>query len=197
MITALLMTAGESRRMGRDNKLLLTFRDKTMVRLIAETLLASDVDEVIVVTGYQHKQIEEALAGLTVRFIHNPDFYSGMASGIRAGLDATTVETEAVMIVPADMPFLQPMHINALVKKYRSEKDLGKTPIIRPVYKAKDGYPVLFDRAFWDDIRACRDQDGCVPVIDQNKDDYVPYALANEAYYLGIDTPMDFYKLRE
>lgn len=191
------MAAGESRRMGRENKILLSFREKPMVRIVAEALIASDIDEVLVVTGYQQKQIEETLAGLNLRFVHNPDYYSGMASGIRAGLNAVSADTEAVVIVPADMPFLQAMHFNALIRKYRAEKEAGRTPIIRPVHKGADGYPVVFDKVFWEDIRQCRDQDGCIPVIEQNKEHFLPYALANEAYYLGIDTPMDFYKLRE
>ena len=183
--------------MGRDNKLLLLFREKPMVRGIAETLLASEADEVLVVTGYQHQQIEEALTGLPVRLVYNPDYYSGMASGIRAGLEAAGDDTEAILVLPADMPLLQPMHINALIRKFKAELEKGRTPIIRPVYHDKPGFPVIFHRSFWQAIKECRDQDGCQPVIQENAAHFIPYALANQAYYLDIDTPKDYYKLRE
>jgi molybdenum cofactor cytidylyltransferase len=197
MVTAILLAAGESRRMVRENKLLLPFREKPMVRYMAESILASEAGELIVVTGYQKQQIELALAGLNIRYAYNPDFYSGMASGIRTGVKLATSDSEAVMICLSDMPFLQPMHYNALIRKFNTEKEQGKTPILRPVHKDRIGHPVLFDRDFWPDLLECMDSDGCAPVIQKNEEHFIGYTLANEPYYMDIDTPLDYYKLRE
>lgn len=197
MVSAILLTAGESRRMTRDNKLLLEYKGQPMVRYVAGQLVHSDVKEVVVVTGYQRKQIEEALAGLDVKFVYNPDYYSGMASGVTKGTEVIAGESHGIMVCLSDMPKLEAMHYNALAKKFLKEKEAGKTPIIRPVHREKEGFPLVFDRAFFTDIEKCRAQDGCTPVITENTEHYLPYTLANEAYYLDIDTPIDYYKLRE
>ena len=197
MITAILLTAGESRRMTRDNNLLLEYKGHPMVRHVASQLIKSDVDEIIVLTGYQHRQIEEALSGLELKFVYNPDYYSGMASSVTRGTEEISEKSQGIMVCLSDMPKLEAMHYNALVKKYAKEKEAGNTPIIRPVHRDSFGYPVVFDKAFFTDIKNCRAQDGCNPVITENQEHYIPYTLANEAYYLDIDTPTDYYKLRE
>lgn len=197
MLSAILLTAGESRRMTRDNKLLLEYKGQPMVRYVASQLVKSDVDEVVVVTGYQQRQIEEALAGIEVKFVYNPDYYSGMASAVTKGTEVVAENCKGIMVCLSDMPKLETMHYNALAKKFAKEKEEANTPIIRPVHRDRIGYPVVFDRAFFTDIKNCRAQDGCHPVITDNNDHYIPYALANEAYYLDIDTPTDYYKLRE
>ena len=197
MVSGVLLCAGESRRMGRENKLLLTHRDMPLVRAAVLECLGSKAGEWIVVTGYQDRQVKEALEGLELRFVHNPGFYSGMSESIKVGIAAVASAADAAMICLADMPGLKSMHYDALIGKFSREKAKGLRPILRPVHRERPGHPVLFDRSFFGQILASKDTEGCASVIQANRAHYLPYPLANEAYYRDIDTPVDCHKWRE
>src|SRR6185437_11081088 len=87
-VTAIVLAAGRSTRMGGPNKLLAELDGKKLVRIAAEQALASKASNVIVVTGHQADLVEQALAGLKVRFVRNPDFAGGLASSVKAGIAA-------------------------------------------------------------------------------------------------------------
>lgn len=197
MVRGILLAAGESRRMERDNKLLLPFKEQPLIRHVALQMLASELDEVVVITGYQDHIVREALAGLDVSFQHNAGFYSGMTSSIQTGVAGCPEHISGLAVCLGDMPFLKAMHYNALLKKFCAETLSGKKPIIRPVTKDLKGHPVLFDRAFFPAIKSCKDPEGCASVLRENAQHLLDYPLANDAYYLDIDTPVQYYKLRE
>src|SRR5205807_8298927 len=87
-VTAIILAAGRSTRMGGPNKLLAELDGKKLVRIVTEQALASKAQGVIVVTGHQAGQVEKALHGLKVSFVHNPDFAEGLASSVKAGVAA-------------------------------------------------------------------------------------------------------------
>ena len=87
-VAAIVLAAGRSTRMGGPNKLLAELDGNKLVRIVAEQALASKASEVIVVTGHQAELVEQALAGLKVRFVRNPDFAGGLASSVKAGIGA-------------------------------------------------------------------------------------------------------------
>src|ERR1700761_5719400 len=87
-ITAVVLAAGRSTRMGGPNKLLAELAGKPLVRIVTEQALASAASSVVVVTGHQAAEVEKALAGLKVRFVRNPDFVAGLASSVRTGIAA-------------------------------------------------------------------------------------------------------------
>ncbi|MGY4596530.1 molybdopterin biosynthesis enzyme [Bradyrhizobium sp. GM22.5] len=84
-VAVIVLAAGRSTRMGGPNKLLAELDGKKLVRIATEQALASKASEVIVVTGHQTELIEQALQGLKVRFVKNPDFAGGIASSVKAG----------------------------------------------------------------------------------------------------------------
>ncbi len=90
--------AGRSTRMGGPNKLLAKIGGKPLVRIAAEQALASRAESVVVVTGHQHEQVEEALQGLDVKFVHNPDYSDGLAASLKAGLKEVPASSGAAII---------------------------------------------------------------------------------------------------
>src|SRR5665213_2046168 len=87
-VTAIILAAGRSTRMGGPNKLLAELGGKKLVRIVTEQALASRASGVIVVTGHQAAEVEKALQGLDVKFVRNPDFAAGLASSVKAGIAA-------------------------------------------------------------------------------------------------------------
>src|SRR5262249_22248058 len=91
-IAAVVLAAGRSTRMGGPNKLLAEIRGRPLVRITVETALASRADPVIVVTGHERDRVEQALAGLDVRLVHNPDYADGLSTSLKAGIAAVPPE---------------------------------------------------------------------------------------------------------
>src|SRR6266481_5551917 len=107
MIAAVLLAAGESRRMG-DFKQLLRLGNKTFVEHCVDNLLASTVEEVIVVTGHREAEVPRAIANRPVKFVHNGDYQSGgMASSIKHGVRHVSDKADACVISLVDQPRIE------------------------------------------------------------------------------------------
>ncbi len=114
---AIVLAAGLSRRMGRENKLLMLWRDKPLITHICGNALASKCNPVFVITGHQHKEIESELGAVNVQFVHNRDYHCGMSTSIRAGVTAAIrAECSHVLILLADMPDITTGMIDDIVE---------------------------------------------------------------------------------
>ena len=103
MISALLLAAGESRRMG-DFKQLLRLGDKSFVEHCVDNLLASRVGEVVVVTGHRESEVRRAIGGRRVIFAYNAEYKSGMTSSIKRGMHAVSESSNACVLALVDQP---------------------------------------------------------------------------------------------
>ena len=106
-VAAIVLAAGRSTRMGGPNKLLAELDGKKLVRIVAEQALASKATDVIVVTGHQADLVEQALAGLNVKFVRNPDFAGGLASSVKAGISAVPDNADGAVVCLGDMPLIR------------------------------------------------------------------------------------------
>ena len=104
-IAAVLLAAGASNRFGEKNKLLSDLGGKPLIRRVAEAIVCSGV-EVVVVTGCDRLLIERALEGLPLRFAHNLNWESGMGASIAVGVMALGQQVQGAFVVPGDLPFL-------------------------------------------------------------------------------------------
>ena len=116
-ISAVLLAAGASRRLGR-NKLLLEVGGRPVVRRAAEALLGAEVSEVIVVTGHEAEGVRRALEGLPVRLVHNSAFADGQATSLAAGLARADAGAGGILFAQGDQPFLTEALVNALVRAF-------------------------------------------------------------------------------
>ena len=103
-VHAILLAAGRSTRMGGPNKLLARFGGEPLVRRVAKTVIASKANSATVVTGHQAARVVEAVAGLDLKIARNPDFASGLASSLKAGIAALPENAAGALIVLGDMP---------------------------------------------------------------------------------------------
>ena len=88
-LSGIVLAAGSSSRMEGANKLLLPWQKQCVLQVVVERVCEVDLGEVVVVTGHQRVEVEEALSRYPVRLIHNPDFAEGMAASIRVGVEAS------------------------------------------------------------------------------------------------------------
>jgi len=192
MYAAILLAAGTSLRMGAENKLLLPFHGKSLVRYVAEQLSASSVGEVIAVLGYEASRVEQALEGCPLRAVLNERYETGMTSSIQAGVAALPPGCEAFLICLADMPWLTAAHYDALIAFFREKKKTGGAPIVRPSDGNRPGHPVIYDASYIPAMLGCQGPEGCREVILNNKDRLFTYPSSDDAFYRDIDLPGDW-----
>lgn len=145
-ISALILAAGRATRFGAaTSKLAAVLEGKALVRHVAEAALAARTDEVLVVTGHDAVRVRAALAGLDLCFVHNEAFASGMASSLRAGLEALNPQAAGVVVLLGDMPRIGAALIDRLVETFIS--DGASADAIVPVFEGRQGNPVLLGRS--------------------------------------------------
>jgi molybdenum cofactor cytidylyltransferase len=185
-IAAVVLAAGRSTRMGGANKLVAEIGERALVRIAAEAALASRADPVIVVTGHQRERIEAALAGLPVRFVHNPHFAEGLGTSVRAAIAAVPAEADGVVICLGDMPQVDAALIDALIAAFDPEK--GALAVM-PVIDGRRGNPVLWSRRFFPDLMAIEGDVGARHLIARYGEAVVEVPVAGKAALVDVDTP--------
>jgi molybdenum cofactor cytidylyltransferase len=137
MLSAIVPAAGMSTRLGR-NKLLLPFKGQPLIAHAVDTLMASEVDEIIVVLGHDADQVREAIANKGVRFVENPDYRLGLSTSVRAGFAAVPAQTTGIMIYLADQPLLEVGEVDFLIRALAEASKANKS-IVVPFSADKEG----------------------------------------------------------
>lgn len=148
-VSAIVLAAGQSRRMGARNKLLEEVGGKPMVRIAAEAALDSAAGEVIVVTGHEAERMAKELGDLDVRLVDNPDYAEGLSTSLRAGLSAVSPDSDAAIVALADMPRVTAEVLDQLMDAFSRTP---ATQIVVPTFEGKRGNPVLWGRRFFADL---------------------------------------------
>ena len=193
-VSALVLAAGRSTRMGPVNKLLAPFGGRSMVRAVVEQLEGSCVRPIVVVTGHEADRIGEALAGAGVRLVHNPAYREGLSGSIRAGLAALPESAEAAIICLGDMPLIASSHVEKLVAAFDPAE--GRE-ICVPVFEGKRGNPVLFARRFFEEVAAVRGDVGARHLIGEYEEYVCEVAMDDRAVLVDVDSPQALLEIEE
>ena len=188
-IHAVLLAAGRSERMGPNNKLLLNVDGIPLVRKSAINILNSNVTSMTVVTGFDENKIVNALSGLNVNFVKNINFREGLSSSLKAGLANITPTPSAVIICLADMPKIQPEHINQLIENF---DPLKGWEICIPTNNGKRGNPVLIGSRFFPYIFETNGDFGAKQIMKQHSDKIVEVEIGTSDIHFDIDTQDEY-----
>jgi molybdenum cofactor cytidylyltransferase len=183
-VVAVVLAAGKSARMGA-NKMLADYNGKPMLRATVENVLASGVDEVVVVTGHQPEQVGASLQGLNVRLVHNPDFADGMSTSLRVGVRAVG-KTDAVIVCLGDMPRVPSQVIDRMIAAFNPTEHRN---IIVPVHKGEWGNPVLWGAEHFDVLTSLEGDKGARALIAQFKNEAVEIVVEDAGVLMDADTP--------
>jgi molybdenum cofactor cytidylyltransferase len=185
-IVAIILAAGRSTRMGGPNKLLAELEGKKLVRIATEQALASKASEVVVVTGHQAELVEQALAGLKVRFVRNPDFARGLASSVKAGIAAVPPAADGAVVCLGDMPLIDANLIDRLIESFAPDRG---NLIVVPVADGRRGNPVLWSRRFFNELMTLEGDIGARHLIAKHGEAVAEVAVDGDSAFLDIDTP--------
>ena len=185
-IAALVLAAGRSTRFGPANKLLADLDGRPIVRRTVEAVLASRARPVTVVTGHMRNEVTAALAGLDVEIVHNPDFATGLASSLKAGLRSLPPGLDGCIVALGDMPRVAGAHLDRLIAGFAPKE--GRS-IVVPVHGGKRGNPVLFAAAYLAEMMDVAGDTGARHIIGAYADEVVEVDLGTDAIFIDVDTP--------
>jgi molybdenum cofactor cytidylyltransferase len=188
MISAILLAAGESKRMGRM-KLTMPLGEDTVIEQVVSHLLSSSVDEIVIVLGHQSEQVRQTIGDKPVKFVINKDYKLGMSTSIRAGLNELDDRSDALIVVLGDQPFIYSEIIDKLVQAYENN-DKG---IVVPTYRGRNGHPVIFDMKYKTELLALKGDEGGRQLIAENGNDVLEVPVDAEGIIKDIDTPDDYH----
>ncbi|MCF8150551.1 MAG: NTP transferase domain-containing protein, partial [Sulfuritalea sp.] len=184
-VAALILAAGSGSRMGGDNKLLRPVGGVPMLRRVANAALASRCNLVRVVTGAAAVSLEASLAGLEVEFTHNPHHATGMASSLRAGIEALAPEVDAVVVLLADMPRVDGGHIDRLLAAF----DPQRPAIIVPMKDGRRGNPILWPRRYFAEMLGVQGDVGARELLQRHAAQITGVDFDDDAIFADVDTP--------
>src|SRR5437016_11487818 len=185
-VTAIILAAGRSTRMGGPNKLLAELDGKKLVRIATEQALASKASDVVVVTGHQAELVEQALEGLKVRFVRNPDFAGGLASSVKAGIAAVPANADGALVRLRDLPLISANTVEQLIETFAPDR--GHL-IAVPVSDGRRGNPVLWSRRFFKELMTLDGDVGARHLIAKHAEAVAEVPVDGQSAFLDIDTP--------
>jgi len=193
-IPAILLAAGGSTRMRGEVKQLLPWGETTIVGNAVNVAKQSRVSEIVVVTGNRAAEVEREIGetGKQVRVVHNPDWATGRASSVRAGIHALGETVAGAIFINADQPFLTPQVIDTILEKFFETR----APIIVPTYEGKTGSPVLFARELFGELNALQGEEGGRDVLQKYREVLVKVEIADTRAGMDANTPEEYARAR-
>ena len=191
-VSAIVLAAGESRRMGEANKLLLPVHGKPMIRHVVEGVTASTAQECIVVVGHEAEKVKAVLDGLPISFELNPNYPEGMSTSIHAGVAVASREAAGYMICLSDMPFIRAEEYDELIDQFELAFVQNSKAIVVPTYQGQRGNPVVISSSYKSAILAHQGVVGCKSIVKKNPDHVTWHPMVSDHITRDVDTPAAF-----
>jgi len=189
MITAIVLAAGQSRRMGKP-KMLLPWGEITVLERVIQTLQTARLQEILVVTGGARAGVE-ALVHAPVRAIFNPDYERGeMLSSVQVGLGEAN--GTAALIVIGDQPQVRIDSLELVLEEFAR----GKSSIIVPSYNMHRGHPWLVQKRYWSEILEMKSGESLRDFLNRHRDEIRYVNVDDPGVMQDLDTPEDYLKSR-
>ncbi|MGE4218118.1 MAG: NTP transferase domain-containing protein [Alphaproteobacteria bacterium] len=185
-IAALILAAGQSRRMGPRNKLLIEVGGIPMVRRVAEAALASKARPVIAVLGHEALEVRAALAGLDIATVENPDYAEGLSTSLKRGIRALPPDIDGAAICLGDMPNVSAPEIDRLIAAF--DPAAGQALCV-PTHGGRRGNPVLIARQFFADIQDIAGDIGARQLMARYPNMIREVPMAADGILTDVDTP--------
>ena len=187
MIGAVVLAAGESKRMGTQ-KLLLPYAGSTIIEHITDQVIESGAGTCVIVTGHEPDRVMHRLRGRTVVFAHNASYREGMLTSVRAGLTAADGSWQAAVIVLGDQPSITAATINRLLEEH------AKNPnsVLVPVFEARRGHPILAPVRFHAEIMNRFDDTGLRGLLRAHPEAVTEVSVDTPAILEDMDYPEDY-----
>ena len=190
-VTAIVLAAGRSRRMGAF-KPLLRFGNQTVIESALANLRLGGATNIIVVVGYRGEELREKLKAADVSFVTNPDADTPMGVSIALGMRQVDEECDAVLITPADHPAIPGDTIKSIMTEWE-----GGAALVQPEYEGRGGHPVLIDRRYFDELLHLDRERGLRGFFEQHRPETVRLPVSSPFSARDLDTWEDYVALHQ
>ncbi len=189
MIKAILLAAGQSKRLKSENKLIKYYKKKSLINYSLKALHKSKINKVIVVLGHQKDELKKIIQKNKKNiFIYNKEYKEGMASSIKAGLKKVTKKDKGFIIVQSDMPFIKSSDINKICNSIKSKKYL----VYALRYKNRVGNPIGFDVSIMKKFVRIKGDIGAKFMVKRLKNETKFIQISNVKSFKDFDKVSDF-----
>jgi molybdenum cofactor cytidylyltransferase len=189
MISAILLAAGQSKRMQGQNKLLKKYKKKYLINHILNTLVKSKVKNIFLVLGFQNLKVRKIIIkSEKIKCIYNKKYKSGLSSSIQTGLKKISKKNIGFLIVHADMPLVSKRIINVLCSAVKNKNK----EIFVPVYKKKLGNPLAFKYSMIKFLKKIKGDKGAKKIIKTNKSKIKLIKVNSKSILIDFDQLQDF-----
>jgi molybdenum cofactor cytidylyltransferase len=190
MLTAIVLAAGSSKRMGAENKLLLSHKSKTIIETTILQILDAPINEVIVVTGFEADKITMTIQYLPVKIIYNINSKKGMTTSIQKGIESA--KGNGYMICLADMLAITAAEYNQLQTFFEECLRKDEQCICIPRFNNEKGNPVIFSSSYKEEILKHADMEGCKTIVQTNKQHIHWLDMETDHILQDLDYPKDY-----
>ena len=197
MISAILLAAGQSKRMEGENKLTKEINGIPLIKYAVKNILGSTVDELIIVVGHEKEILEKTIEGnKKIKFVYNSNFTSGVASSIKIGLENISKKSEAFFICLGDMPNVSQNIYNKLIKSRNNYNKKFSTKykkeIIIPTFEEQYGNPILFSKYMKEKIMQVKGDTGAKKILELYKKNIIKVKINNRGVLENFNTKDSF-----
>ena len=190
MIVAVILSAGESSRMGRP-KALLPIDGVRFVEKIVAALKSTDVGNIIVVLGHNGEEMRQKISDLPVTILINQYYMQGQLSSLQVAirhLESSGSPVDGILVHLVDHPYIDAKLVNLMIKRFKETKKL----IVVPRFQGRRGHPVIFARALFAELLAAATDQGAKPVVHAHREDTLEVDTDDKGVLIDIDTPEEY-----
>jgi molybdenum cofactor cytidylyltransferase len=191
-IWAIILAAGESKRMGFP-KMLLDFGGKTMLERVIENVIASDITNILIVLGAEEDKLIQIVSKYQVSYCYNENYAEGMLSSVKCGIRNLPPGYEAALVFQGDQPFITSNVNSYVIEAYRST---GKGIVI-PTSGGKRGHPLLIDRKYRNEIDLIDSSQGLRSLAYRFSDDVAEVETFDPGILKDFDTYSDYAEINK
>lgn len=191
-IAAVILAAGESRRLGQP-KQLLQYEGETLLNRAIRMASEAGASPVLAVLGAHFDQIRKSIQSRSAIVVHNDRWRQGMGRSIETGMRAVALcapDAEGILLMSCDQPRLTAEHLRSLMSAFASH---GSPAVAASSYAGVYAVPAVFPRETFSALRVLREDKGARSIIEHAPCPVV--AVEFEHGEVDIDSPEDLAKL--
>lgn len=192
MVSAILLAAGESKRMGEQDKLFLKYKGNWIINHVMQNLWASRKSELVIVMNNNDNDLLNGQRSEEIQVVVNPDYKRGMTTSIQAGVNAASRSATGYMICLADQPLMKADEYNEIMERFELLVKHDPKSIVVPFYEGQKGNPVIFSEVHREAILNHQEMEGCKQIVQTNKQHVYKVEMHSDHILRDVDTPEDY-----
>ena len=189
MITAILLAAGQSKRLVNQNKLIKNYKRKPLINHVVQSIIKSKIEKLIIVLGFEYLKVKKKVnKNKKIQFVINHNYKKGISSSIKCGLKKISNKNDGFIIVQADMPKISKNILNKIYKEIKT----NKKEIYVPIKNNKIGNPIGFKLSMINQLKKISGNKGAKFIIKRNRPKIKYIRTKSLGIFKDIDLIKDF-----